>query len=191
MQRTTKTSIKEQSQTMTLLPKSRNAIIVEGPGVAKVVSASIPALAPTNVLVKTACVGLNPSDAKMIQTGVPLGSMAGLDFAGIIMAKGTAVSPDIRPGDRVCGVAFGYNNNNDTTGAFSEYVVAEQHMLFHITDDISFEEAATFPCGLLTGGMVLHNTMKLRNVPPETTRYVLIYGGSTASGLFMIQLLRQ
>lgn len=175
---------------MTQLSKSRNAIVVQVPGTAKVVSVSIPALSPTNILVRTACVGLNPSDAKMIQAGMPQGSIAGLDFAGIVISKGTNVSSDIRPGDRVCGVAFGYNNNNNTTGAFAEYVVAEEHLLFHIPDNISFEEAATLPCGLLTGGMVLHNAMKLRYASSETSRHVLIYGGSTASGLFMTQLLR-
>ncbi|KAG8160819.1 hypothetical protein KVR01_009083 [Diaporthe batatas] len=175
---------------MTLLPKSRNAVIVHGREAAKLITTSIPVLSPTNVLVKTACVGLNPSDVKMIQAGMPQGSMAGLDFAGIVISKGTNVCSDIRPGDRVCGVAFGYNNNNNTTGAFSEYVVAEEHTLFRIPDSISFEEAATLPCGLLTGGMVLHNTMKLRSVQSEQTRYALVYGGSTASGLCMIQLLR-
>ncbi|KAI3392861.1 hypothetical protein diail_5036 [Diaporthe ilicicola] len=175
---------------MTQPSKTRKAIIVQGPAKATVVSTPIPELSPTNVLVKTACVGLNPSDAKMIQAGMPRGSMAGLDFAGVVTSKGKEVSADIRLGDRVCGIAFGYNNNSDATGAFSEYVVAEEHLLFHLNDSISFEEAATFPCGLLTGGMVLHNTMKLKSGPSEEARHVLIYGGSTASGLFMVQLLR-
>ncbi|KAJ5017244.1 Trans-enoyl reductase lepG [Colletotrichum sp. SAR 10_99] len=176
---------------MTQPSKTRRAIVVQGPGTATVVTVTTPNLSPTNVLVKTACVGLNPSDAKMVQAGMPQGSMAGLDFAGIVISKGTNVSSDIHPGDRVCGVAFGYNNNDEATGAFAEYVVAEEHLLFRIPDSISFQEAATFPCGLLTGGMVLHNTMKLKTAPADGDRHVLIYGGSTASGLFMIQLLKQ
>ncbi|KAK1977245.1 chaperonin 10-like protein [Colletotrichum cereale] len=175
---------------MTQPPKSRKVLVVQGPGTTKVVSVSTPNLSPTNILVKTACIGLNPLDAKMIKAGTPPGSMTGLDFAGIVVSKGADVSPDVRLGDRVCGVAFGYNNNDDTTGAFTDYVVADEHLIFGIPGNMSFEEAATLPCGLLTGGLVLHNSMKLKTAPPDGCRHVLVYGGSTASGLFLIQLLR-
>lgn len=77
---------------MTQPSKSRRAIVVQGPGTANVVTVTTPNLSPTNVLVKTACVGLNPSDAKMAQAGMPQGSIAGLDFAGIVISKGANVS---------------------------------------------------------------------------------------------------
>ncbi|KAL0936840.1 uncharacterized protein CTRU02_209056 [Colletotrichum truncatum] len=176
---------------MTQPSKTRKALVVQGPGTAKPVAVPLPALGSTNVLVKAACVGLNPSDAKMVDAGIPQGSIAGLDFAGVVVSKGSDVSGTIRPGDRVCGVAFGYNSNtNDGTGAFAEYVIASEHLLFRIPDNMSFEEAATLPCGLLTGGMVLYKMMKLKDGPSDKERSVLIYGGSTASGLFMIQLAR-
>ncbi|KAK2042675.1 GroES-like protein [Colletotrichum somersetense] len=175
---------------MALPSESRNAIVVQGCGTAKVVSVPTPNLSPTNVLVKTACVGLNPLDNKLIKAGIPRGSIGGLDFAGIVVSKGADVSSDIRPGDRVCGVAFGYNNNDGATGAFSEYVLAEEHVIFHIPSGMSFEEAATLPCGVLTGGFVLNMEMKLQTTPPNGGRHVLVYGGSTASGLFLTQLLR-
>ncbi|KAK6222957.1 hypothetical protein QIS74_03802 [Colletotrichum tabaci] len=175
---------------MTQPRRTRKAILVQGPGMAAVATVPIPTLSPTNILVKTACVGLNPSDAKMVQAGAPQGSMAGLDFAGEVVSKGSQVGSHIRPGDRVCGVAFGYNRDNDATGAFAEYVVAEEHLVFGIPDGLSFQEAATLPCGLLTGGIVLHHSMKLRDTPADPTAHVLVYGGSTASGIFMIQLLK-
>lgn len=167
------------------------AFIVQGPGIAKPMNVSLPALSATNVLVKTACVGLNPLDVRMARAGVPQGSMAGIDFAGEVVSVGSQVSSKFQPGDRVCGAAHGYNENNDGTGAFAEYVLAEEHTIFQIPDGISFQEAATLPCGLLTCGIVLQQSMRLKDVSRDKDRHVLVNGGSTSSGLFMIQLLRQ
>ncbi|KAJ0162631.1 Protein TOXD [Colletotrichum tanaceti] len=194
------TDLHNHPQILTYLPimtqpkRTRKAMLIQGPGTATVETVAIPTtLSPTDILVKTACVGLNPSDAKMVQAGTPQGSMAGLDFAGEVVSKGSRVGSHIRPGDRVCGVAFGYNRDDAATGAFAEYVVAEDHLVFGIPDGMSFQEAATLPCGLLTGGMVLHHSMKLGlgDAPADPAAHVLVYGGSTASGIFMIQLLKQ
>lgn len=186
------------------IPRVREALVVKGPGQLEL-ACGVPMpteheLKPGQVLVRVACVALNPSDAKMVEAGEGLGAIAGLDFAGTVVRLGPlGTVGSIALGARVCGVAFGYSSNNNsgdgTTGAFTDYAIAEAHLLVPVPDAMSLQDAATLPVSLLTGGMVLFHVLKLQERADQLLgtedKHVLVYGGSTTSGLIMIQLLKQ
>ncbi|KAK8143262.1 hypothetical protein G3M48_007489 [Beauveria asiatica] len=89
-----------------VLPATQKAIVIQGPGVAKVVTdRPIPELRHDYILVKTAAVGLNPTDWKSVEFRVKeAGPVVGCDYAGIVEAVGPAVKKPLKKGDRVCGV---------------------------------------------------------------------------------------
>jgi len=64
----------------------------------------------------------------------------------------------------------------------------------HIPPNISFEEAATLPCGLATVALALYKhlplrlpTFRIKEDEKKDGRAILIYGGSSASGTLAIQ----
>jgi NADPH2:quinone reductase len=99
---------------------TRMKAIVVGPEGASVAEIDTPAPKPTEVLVRVRAAALNRADLS-VAAGQPhgstgsLGAVPGLEWAGEVLAVGTAVS-DIHPGDRVmCSGA----------GAYAEYAVAD------------------------------------------------------------------
>jgi NADPH:quinone reductase-like Zn-dependent oxidoreductase len=81
---------------------------------------------------------------------------------------------------------------NHTTGAFAEHVIARSHVIFRIPPSLTFEEAASFPAGLITNILALYKLLRLPlpSNPAEKGFPVLVYGGSTATGVLAIQLLK-
>lgn len=76
------------------LPTTQKAVVIQGPGVAKVVAdRPIPKLRDGFILVKTAAVGLNPTDWKHIDHIVKeAGPVVGCDYAGVVEAVGPGVT---------------------------------------------------------------------------------------------------
>lgn len=144
---------------------------------------------------------LCPSDAKMVNAGNFPQALGGMDFSGVVIARGTAVeqaggsrSASLALGRRVAGLAYGYNQDiAQGTGAFADYVVAEQHVVFALPETVGLVAGATLPLGLYTAGLALFQHMGLRQqaVAADRGKHVLVYGASTASGIFMLQVLRQ
>ncbi|TLS27020.1 hypothetical protein PpBr36_04730 [Pyricularia pennisetigena] len=176
----------------TTLPSRRYGLLISKPGELRMSALEMPQLSPGQVLIKTACVALHPSDAKIVAAGFHRSCLAGLDFAGTVVAVGPGEMPGsvVVVGARVCGVVCGYSEMGGSMGAFADYIVAEAEFLLRVPDAMSFEQASTLPGGLLTAGMTLFNTLRLREKKPEEDRHVLVYGGSTASGMLIIQVLR-
>ncbi|EED12985.1 alcohol dehydrogenase, putative [Talaromyces stipitatus ATCC 10500] len=170
------------------------AIVYKDPNQVVVVSdRSLPKLGDHNILVKTETLALNPTDWKHIRDAIPKDDcILGVDFAGIVEEVGPSVTKPFQKGDRVAGFVNGGNSYNKDTGAFAEYVLAKEFTLFKIPDTVSFEEAATLGCGFATVGQGLFEKdygleLALPSEPTKETEYVLIYGGSTASGTLGIQ----
>src|SRR5689334_17291884 len=110
-------------------PSTRHVLILTGPDTLSAVSLNIPKLRPDQVLLKTACVAVNPSDAKLISAGFPHGVPAGLDFSGTVVATGSDDTAQKFPvGSRICGMALGYHHSrsdenddgDDSGGAFAD-----------------------------------------------------------------------
>lgn len=70
------------------------------------------------------------------------------------------------------------------------YIVAKGDLLMHIAESMSFEKAATISLGAITVGQGLfQKALKLDQPTSPNTQgaFVLIYGGSTATGTLAIQ----
>lgn len=114
----------------------------------------------------------------------------GCDYAGIIETVGTEVKKSFKVGDRVAGFAHGVNAVQPEDGSFAEYAVVKADVALKIPDNVSNEVAATMGVSITTVGQGLYETLKLpmpEGSPSSEGKPILIYGGSTTTGLWAIQ----
>ncbi|KAI5918390.1 GroES-like protein [Camillea tinctor] len=187
---------------ITTLPPTRKAIVALSAG--KLVFKTdecMPALRPDTVMVKVAAVTINPSDAKFLDYSPAPGAIHGTDYSGIIVALGenAIASGKLSVGDRVAGMVHGMNKLVPEVGAFAEYIIATIHTLLKIPDHMSFEEAATLGLAVGTATFGLFSQLRVPamleqltsgGVDEENREFVLVAGGSTATGARAIQLLK-
>ncbi|OQV01592.1 Alcohol dehydrogenase GroES-like domain-containing protein isoform 2 [Cladophialophora immunda] len=151
----------------------------------------LPKLRDDYILVKTVAVALNPTDWKHAAFGLAAdGCLSGCDFSGVVEEVGPAVTKSYTKGDRVAGVAHGGNAVQPEDGAFAEYVVAKGDIQLKIPDSLGFEAAATMPLGITTVMQGLYQKALKLNWPTDPIKektWILIYGGSTATGALGIQ----
>ncbi|KAI8264477.1 Protein TOXD [Colletotrichum sp. SAR11_239] len=166
-----------------------HSIVIQGPGKAEIVEASIPKLREDYLIVKVAAVALNPTDVLHIDTFAPVGARVGCDYAGTVEEVGSKVSKAFKKGDRVAGFAHGSNALHHEDGTFAEYITVKADLQLRIPDSASFEEAATLGLGVITAGQALFQSLDVPYLDNPATEKVpvLIYGGSTATGSLAIQ----
>ncbi|ORY18398.1 chaperonin 10-like protein [Clohesyomyces aquaticus] len=186
------------------LPKKQTAVIVAGPGALTVSqSAPVPSLLPNGALIHTAAVALNPVDAKMLDYSPTPDCIAGYDFSGTVIALGheALAAGKLRIGDRVAGMVRGLNKENPSSGAFATYVAASADLLFRVPEGMGMSDAATLGMGVSTAVLGLFVELE---VPVSWEAlgsaidgdnqgkgaFVLVAGGSTATGTRAIQLLK-
>ncbi|KAH7417245.1 chaperonin 10-like protein [Cadophora sp. MPI-SDFR-AT-0126] len=169
---------------------SKNTVIItKKPGEAAAVEAPVPALRDDYILVKTKAVALNPTDWKHVAWLTTEGTRIGCDYSGIVEEVGSKVTKPFKKGDRVAGFAHGGNEVHKEDGAFGNIITAKGDVQIKIPDNLSFEEAATLGVGITTVGQGLYQSLQLPlPTKPATEKiYLLIYGGSTATGALAIQ----
>ena len=164
------------------------AIKIVSAGKAEIQGVSKPELLEDRVLVKVNAVALNPTDWKHIDYLPTAGSTVGCDFSGTVVEIGSKVTKDYKVGDRIAGVTHGANANDLDSGCFAEYAVVKEGASYKVPDNLSSEEAATTGVGLITVSLALYQKLGLP-FPGEgkSDEWVLIYGGSTATGSLAIQ----
>jgi NADPH:quinone reductase-like Zn-dependent oxidoreductase len=149
-------------------------------------SASLKPLQPTQVCIKVLSAGVNPLDYKLVIVGpfllpVPASKenpiRAGFDVAGVVERVGADVS-DFKVGDAVFAMA-GF----ECFGTFAEYVNVDAKYVVSKPESLSFDEAAAVPLTALTSFQALFTHGKL-----SAGQRVLILGGSSATGIFAIQM---
>lgn len=167
------------------------AIVMQGePGKASLeTDRPAPKLRPGYVLVDVKAVALNPTDWKHIDYINSKGCLVGCDFAGVVAETGTSYSKQWKVGDRICGFAHGGNPLQPEDGAFAERILVKADVALRIPDNLSFEEAATLGVGVVTCGQGLFQQIGLNwpSHPTTNGEFVLIYGGSSATGTLGIQ----
>lgn len=152
--------------------------------------ASVPAMGPDQFYVRTEAVAINPSDTKMRGPFVTPGGVLGTDYAGVVVAVGSAVR-DVAIGDRVCGAQHAMKADAPERGSFCEYNLSAGRVWMRVPDSLTTEQAASFGAGISTAGLAIRALgLPLPDAPVETPRIVLVYGGSTATGTIAMQLLR-
>ncbi|KAK4554052.1 hypothetical protein LTR86_008893 [Recurvomyces mirabilis] len=181
---------------MSSLPSRMKAITATGTK-AHLSTLPIPTLTkPTDILVRVAAIALNPTDWKHIAFSISQpNSIAGCDFAGTVISLGSGVTKALEVGDRVAGAVHGGKTG---CGSFAEYCLANGDLVVKIPDELSFEKAATFPLGVATVGQGLFQQGLKLPLPSlsadvgdigkqDAGEWVLVYGGSTATGSLAIQ----
>ncbi|EPE32021.1 GroES-like protein [Glarea lozoyensis ATCC 20868] len=166
-----------------------HAIIVQKPGEIEFQGTTIPTLRDEYLLVNTKAVALNPSDWKHVDYLAKPGTIIGCDYAGEVLEVGSAVKKPFKKGTRVCGFCHGGNSVNQSVGAFGEIITVKGDIQIEIPSNLSYEEAATLGVGITTVGQGLYQSLELPlpNQPTAEKTYILIYGGSTATGALAIQ----
>ncbi|KAM7215488.1 Enoyl reductase LovC [Rhypophila decipiens] len=191
---------------METLPCTQTAVTQSDTGSPRLThGVPLPDLLPGTVIVKTVAVALNPSDNKMGAAFPTPGAIVGMDFSGTIAAVhpslSTADDARLTIGNRVCGMVHGSNPGDPTNGAFAQYVRTKPELLLTLPKTMSMQEAATLGVGLMTNVMALWDPLALGLPLPPDIDYdnksqtdeplpVLVYGGSTATGILAIQLIR-
>ncbi|KAI0009476.1 GroES-like protein [Xylariaceae sp. FL0662B] len=178
------------------LPKTQTAIVANDRGDLIISQdAPLPELQPDMLLIKTVAVAVNPVDAKLTRSMASEGAVAGCDCAGVVLSMGPDVPTNrFAVGDRICAAVVPMNPLSPRSGAFAEYVGVTADFALKIPDDIPFESAATICSGIAAVGYASFHSLELPGdpeMPATEPAYVLIYGGSTATGTLAIQLVRR
>ena len=152
-------------------------------------------LSPNQLLIKSHAWAINPCDYIIQDIGLPFIKyplVLGEDVAGEVVSVGSAASARFKPKDRVCGLATGQSEQNDTKSAFQDYVVLDAGFVSHIPNSISFAEASIFPLCVETSAHGLFNKKFLNMQYPKLDskpkgKSVLIWGGASSVGSNAIQ----
>ncbi|WP_226581600.1 NADP-dependent oxidoreductase [Halobacillus litoralis] len=135
------------------------------------------------VVVELHATSINPIDWKvregylkeMLDFDFPI--ILGWDAAGVITDVGNKVT-NFKAGDRVFA-------RPDTTrlGTYAQYTAVDEHLLAHIPENVSFEEAAAVPLAGLTAWQCLVDFSDIKEGDK-----VLIHAGSGGVGHYAIQI---
>jgi NADPH:quinone reductase-like Zn-dependent oxidoreductase len=154
-----------------------------------------PRLRPTYVLVQVASIALNPTDVKAIAgKRAATDGLLGSDFSGTVLEVGSEVTKSLRAGDKVFGFAHGANSDEPEDGAWAEVIAAKGDCVMKIPEGMEgwgFDEASTMGASVITAAQGLVQGMGLR-LPEDRDgvadkEYVLVYGGSSSTGLLALQ----
>ncbi|KAJ7293848.1 chaperonin 10-like protein [Mycena rebaudengoi] len=173
--------------------QQQQALIVPAPRADFVLgSREVPTPKNGEVLVKIMSAALNPINYKSRENDVLIAeypAVLGNDIAGVVEQVGEGVQ-GFRKGDRVFALALG--------GGFQQYVAISAAVLIHIPEKTSFDEVATIPVTFSTAcvglfapapiGLGLNPTFSWDK--PQQGASVLVLGGSTSTGQYVIQLLK-
>jgi NADPH:quinone reductase-like Zn-dependent oxidoreductase len=157
-----------------------------GPEVLKLEEVEQPALKDNQIKIKVFANSANPADWHILRGkpyfarltfGLfkPKDLIPGADFAGIVEAAGKNITR-FKVGNRVFGESL-------SSGAFAEYICAEEKICAKMPEGSSFTEMACMPVAGLTAlqAVITHGLLR----KGET---VLINGGSGGVGHFAVQI---
>ncbi|OCH88657.1 GroES-like protein [Obba rivulosa] len=145
------------------------------------------------LLIRIESAGLNPADWKIAEYGVlreEYPAILGYDAAGVVEEVGEGVQ-GFAKGDRVLFQA----GRDNSASAFQQYALAEVHLTAKLPSKVTFDQAASIPCGLNTAalGLFTHNiTLDGADLYPPwreggrgkyAGKPIMIFGGSSCVGL--------
>ncbi|KAK6453632.1 zinc-binding oxidoreductase alcohol dehydrogenase [Scheffersomyces xylosifermentans] len=169
---------------------------------AKVVEIEYPTVKDDQLIIKAVAFAANPTDWKhaVFQWNEP-GAFFGTDVSGIVDQVGKNVT-----GFKVGDYVSTFMRGGTERGAFAEYVKADPHLTIKFDKESfdltplpvgsspsssvkNFEGAASTALGLGTVGVSFAHTLAIsENKEENSQRYILIWGGATATGIYAIQI---
>ncbi|GLC88116.1 quinone oxidoreductase family protein [Lysinibacillus piscis] len=158
------------------------AVIINEFGTADVltyVDCPKPTIAEGEVLIRTSYTSVNFADIKNRTGGKAKGIFPmtlGLDMAGVIEEAGEGSL--FQKGDRV--IAF------PKSGAYAEYVVASESLVFKVPEDVSFEKVAAAPTVAFLSYLLTHQI-----APIQTDDCVVIHAASGGVGTMLVQMAKR
>jgi NADPH2:quinone reductase len=144
----------------------------------------VPAVGPSDVLVRTTAVCVDPVDT-LIRSGqlpekLPFPFIVGRDLAGVVEAVGPAVRR-FAPGDRVWCNNQGYAGRQ---GTFAEYAAVQESLLYALPPGVDDKEAVAFVHSGLTA------CLGLQEARLQSDESLFINGGAGNVGSAVLQLAR-
>ena len=141
-------------------------------------------LSSKQVLVRVHAASINPVDWKTLNGNLSLVTrfsfphIPGKDVAGVVVDVGSGVKR-FQVGDKV------YGNLGTSDGGYAEYARGDESSFALKPKNLTMEEAAAVPLACETSYQALFNKL---SPPIGAGSKVLICGGSSATGLFAVQL---
>jgi NADPH:quinone reductase-like Zn-dependent oxidoreductase len=141
-------------------------------------------LSSKQILIRVNAASINPIDWKLLNGNLSLirrvsfPHIPGLDVAGVVVDVGSGVKR-LKPGDKV------YGDAGFASGSYAEYVRENESMFALKPKNLTMEEAAALPIACETSYQALFTKA---SPPVGAGTKVFICGGSSATGLFAIQL---
>ncbi|CAR21593.1 uncharacterized protein KLTH0B05610g [Lachancea thermotolerans CBS 6340] len=191
------------------VPKTMRAVVVDGDKAVVKRDVPVPKIFGTQMLVEIKAVAGNPTDWKHVDFHIaPQGSILGCDVAGVVKELGPDVDKTrFAVGDTITGIVHGGSVKFPQNGGFADYALVDSVLSYKLKLNPtkqatishgsveSFEAAASLPVSLLTAGVVLDLHLGNKLVwEPKTPQHdfpVVLWGGATGVGLWLIQLAKQ
>ncbi|KAL2320113.1 hypothetical protein Fmac_029082 [Flemingia macrophylla] len=150
-------------------------------------SVALPEVKEDQVLIKVVAASLNPIDYKRMEgyfrnTDSPLPTVPGYDVAGVVVKLGSEVKK-FKVGDEVYGdINVKALECPKVIGSLAEYTTAEERLLAHKPQNLSYAEAASLPLALETA------YEGLERAEFSAGKSILVLGGAGGVGTHVIQL---
>ncbi|XP_058739464.1 2-methylene-furan-3-one reductase-like [Vicia villosa] len=148
---------------------------------------ALPDLKDDQVLIKVAAASLNPIDYKRLNgafkaSDSPLPTAPGYDVSGVVVKVGSEVKK-FKVGDEVYGdINEKALEHPKVIGSLAEYTTAEEKVLAHKPENLSFAEAASLPLAIETAYEGLERSGF------SAGKSILVLGGAGGVGTHVIQL---
>ncbi|KAK3381746.1 chaperonin 10-like protein [Podospora didyma] len=175
------------------------SILPQKGGPLVVAERTTPEPGPGEILIEVKAVALNPIDYHQRDLGMPgvpfYPAVIGLDAAGVVAKAEPGVSGGPSPGTRVAVMAIAfYENGSPDQAAFQKFLIAKQECVVRLPDHISFEQGALVPVAAvtaLTAWITVGVPLDAKPYTPEDKQAVLVWGGASSIGTFIIQSARK
>lgn len=140
-----------------------------------------------HVVVKNLAVGVNPVDWKLKLYRFAIYSFPwinGRELSGVVVSAGAKL---VIPCHELV-VVLSTSYRDLTTLTFQEYTVVDSRLLWRLPHSLLVSLGASIGVGLTTAGVIIYNTFAIGYDQDLAGKTLLIYGGATVVGLYLVQL---